>query len=98
MNLVRCKYSKCTSPPPSFYTWDALLGINIDLLFLFIDTLLFLGILVGMDSGFIQRHMTEAKYKAGLFFKVGVLKSISIKSKAPFSSGSYLFENFIFKK
>ena len=71
--MVRCKYSKCTFPPPplSFYTWDALLGINIDLLFLFIDTLLFLGILVGMDSGFIQRHVTEAKYKAGLFFKVG---------------------------
>ncbi len=54
----------------SFYTWDALLGINIDLVFLAVDTVLFMAILVGMDSGFIQRHLTEAKYNASMFLRV----------------------------
>jgi len=46
-----------------FYSWDALLGINVDLLFLLLDAVIFLAILVGLDAGWIQRQTTETKYK-----------------------------------
>ncbi len=44
-------------------------GINIDLLFLAIDTVLFMAILVGMDSGWIQRQVAEGKYRLRNFIK-----------------------------
>ncbi len=49
-------------------------GINIDLVFLVVDILVVLLLLVGMESGFLQRHWTELTYKVkvdegdGFFF------------------------------
>ncbi len=39
------------------------------MLFLFFDTIIFMAILVGMDSGWIQRQATETKYKLRNFIK-----------------------------
>ncbi len=47
----------------SFYNWEPDQGINIDLIFLVIDIFVILLLLVGMESGFLQRHWKELKYK-----------------------------------
>ena len=37
-------------------------GINIDIVFLVVDIVLLLLLLVGLDSGFVQKWWTEFKY------------------------------------
>ena len=38
----------------SFYTWDKLEGINTDLLWLFIDLIIFIGVLVIIEMGYVK--------------------------------------------
>ena len=37
-------------------------GINIDIVFLVVDIVLLLLLLVGLDSGFVQKQWAELKY------------------------------------
>lgn len=42
-----------------FLTWDSVEGINLDFIFLAVDFVLMFLILVGLESGYIQRYWTE---------------------------------------
>jgi len=57
----------------NFFTWDAVMGINVDVLFLFLDGIIFLAILVGLDSGWIQKNLTELNYKLSMMCSVSLI-------------------------
>ena len=44
-------------------TFETLTGMNLDIIFLVIDFALMLLLLIGLETGFVQKYWTEFKYK-----------------------------------
>ena len=50
-----------------FYTWDSVKGINLDMIFLLVDFMLMFLILVGLETGYIQKYWQEYVKGCGCF-------------------------------
>ncbi len=53
-----------------FITVAPTAGINIDLIFLAVDIFVIMLLLVGLETGFIQKHWTELGYKMKVLLRL----------------------------